>query len=452
MMTCADESVQDIKDALVDENDHFEAQSPRKPAGSVHNLARRFHDSPITQLDLQSDTKSGISGLADIDGIRKQKQSTKVLSGTKKTLSCPSGSAIIGFEKIERYAVKGQASACSFTHGMPASVLLVPLRSTKGQIQKIPSESQCANQVRDTVLRASGATWNSQTQECSANIQEPEGITSAPGLRTCQFYPRIKWSKGEPSGETIRVCTYDGNGGCSLESLQDWSNEACARYVRKEYPTATGAVVYDLPDGLTKECWGAFGNSKLQQWDKAGSLALTHFFVRSGGWSDCGTDGTPEIIHYLPRSIPPGADKSTLDKVVDIYDPLDQHYNGWPMWRGIRHGYIVYNVAGNPSEFGCESWMHWVIDTADSNMVSREQCRGVLAGYATDMKFQRDVAFMWKTYDKGQDKWLDIDAHLSSKPERSRATLLIECADVDADVSYFRAACGKSPALGWGAR
>lgn len=333
------------------------------------------------------------------------------------------------------------------------------------------------------MLSASGVTWNSVTKDCSANLQEPDGITDTAGMITCQFYPDFKWSRGVPLDErndgvkTIRACTFDvKKGGCKLGTLNDWSDDACARYVRKEFLSATGVVVtMDTPP--TKICKAVFNAKEVvlpliqaclkQGFDKKqceaqvgeasrADKSRTHFFTRSGGWHDCGQQGTPQIIMYMPiqsRSGLSSADYAKVKAGIDVYVPLDQWYNGWPMYRSIKSGYVAYSVANNPKEGGCEGWMAWVIDTADNTAERRESCTGVLAGYSTANKYQKEIAFMWKTFDPANGgKWRLLEEQVASAPEGAKATLRIECAAVTEDVTFFRAACSTQPAMGWGAR
>ena len=164
---------------MVDINKGLAAPSPRKPSVPMHASESRFHDSAMTKVTVTASTGAGLAaGISDIDGIRKDKED-KIPTGTSKTLTCTSG-AIVGFEKIQRYDVPGKARLCGFHQGQPSHVERITVQGPK-------TESECANKVRNDMLSASGVTWNSVTKDCSANLQEPDGITDTAGMIACQF-------------------------------------------------------------------------------------------------------------------------------------------------------------------------------------------------------------------------------------------------------------------------
>jgi len=133
--------------------------------------------------------------------------------------------------------------------------------------------------------------------------------------------------------------------GCKLEAggflFDDWSASECVRYVRKEYPAATAATIQDPGgSGLSKICFAEFKPSRLKPLSGI-KTSRTSFFVRSGGWHDCGRTGNPSITEYSGV----GATDPVIAKLADTYAPDGQTFNGWPIWRGLRNGYVVYNVA-----------------------------------------------------------------------------------------------------------
>merc|ERR1712072_376892 len=68
-----------------------------------------------------------------------------------------------------------------------------------------------------------------------------------------------------------------------------------------------------LKAGKPKQvCESTLGDASLA--DKS----RTSFFARSGGWHDCGTQGTPQILTYLPLAtrIPAGVDQAKLRAAV----------------------------------------------------------------------------------------------------------------------------------------
>ena len=358
---------------------------------------------------------------------------------TTQTVTCDAGKHIVGFEKIVSYDIQSTDGVCSFHKGIPKNVRRVVVKGGS------KSRKECADYVRANMLTATGATYNGANSECSANLEEPTAnIVPEIGHFTCQFYPSIKFSTGAPKkGDgafSIDACVwakcYAGKecGGCLLEGQTDWSNEACVRFVRKTYPEATAARIQNID--ATKVCSAEFGSHEV---DSNMVNDRTHFFTRSGGWHDCGRAGTPSITAYT------GELKANYQAVVDTYAPTDMWYNGWPMWRGVKSGYIVYNVARNAKVGPCKSWMTWIIDTPDNTAAKREKCVGIFAGYSTASRFQKDDTFGWKVWDSRPGAYTWIDTRLEMQGARTQkgqvaselrksTDLKVSCADVYSDI------------------